>query len=99
MKNIYKTLIFTGILCLLTIGAAIYVQINGQDSIETGCSYLDHVTIDILAFVMALFLVIEGFARIFEHPSASLKRQLTRPIRIAIGCALITLHIMQFMHK
>jgi len=99
MKNIHKTLIFTAILCTLTISVAIITQFNGEDKIKTGCSYLDPITIDIFAFIIALFLVIEGLPRILEHPQSSFKRQITRPIRIAIGCAIITLHVMQFIHK
>lgn len=98
-KNLKRTLIFTIVFCLIVILLVVYIQIYGQNKIVTGCSYLDPITIDLLAFFVALFLVIEGFARIFEHPNASLKRQLTRTIRIAFGCAILTLHIMQFVHK
>ncbi len=94
-----KTLIVTAIICLGVILLVIYVQLYGQSKIVEGCSYLDPITIDFLAFFAALFLVIEGFARIIEHPSATLKRQTTRIIRIAFGCAILTLHIIQFIHK
>jgi len=99
MKNITKTLLFTFFLCLIVISFTFYTQVVGQTSAGEGCSYLDPITIDILAFIVAIFLVIEGFVRIFEHPHASLKRQSTRPIRIAIGLAIITIHVMQFIHK
>ncbi len=98
MKNLTKTLIFTIVLAILSISITLYVQLTGQSSVSA-CSYLDPFTIDILAFSVGLFLIIEGFIRIIEHPSASLKRQLTRPIRIAIGCAIIVIHILQFIHK
>jgi len=98
MKNLVKTLIFTAILSLISISVTLYVQISGQSSVSA-CSYLDPFTIDILAFSVGLFLVIEGFVRIIEHPSASLKRQLTRQIRIALGLAIVTIHIIQFIHK
>ena len=99
MKNIYKTLIFTAALCVFAISVSAITQLNGENKISEGCSYLDPITIDILALTVAIFLVIEGMARILEHPQVSLKRQLTRPIRIAIGCAIITIHIIQFFYK
>ena len=34
-----------------------------------------------------------------ENPNYSLKKQITVIIRIAFGCAIITLHIIQFIHK
>ena len=98
-KNLKKTLIFTAVFCAVIILIVVYIQIYGQNKIAVGCSYLDPITIDLLAFFAALFLVFEGFARIFEHPNASLKRQFTRVLRIAFGCAILTLHIIQFIHK
>ena len=98
MKNLNKTLLFTLGLVIVVVIFAYFMQSNQQNSVN-GCSYLDPFTVDILAFSIAIFLVIEGLARIFEHPNASLKRQLTRPLRIAIGAAIITIHIMQFIHK
>ncbi|MBS3080503.1 hypothetical protein J4221_03455 [Candidatus Pacearchaeota archaeon] len=97
-KNFKRTLLVTFIFSLSAIILAIYVQINGQKSV-LGCSYLDPITIDILAFLASLFLIIEGMARIIEHPSASVKRQFTRIIRVSAGFAILTLHIMQFVHK
>ena len=99
MKNIHKTLIFTSILSLLSILSALFIQLKGKSPVLSACSYLDPITIDLFAFLIALFLVIEGFARIFEHPNASLKRQSTRMIRIAIGFAIITIHVLQFFAK
>ena len=98
-NKLKRTLIVTGVVCFLIIALVIWVQLYGQNKLVKGCSYLDPITIDLLAFFAALFLFIEGFARIIEHPSASLKRQSTRIIRIAFGCAIMTLHILQFLHK
>ncbi len=99
-KNKLKTtLLFTLVLSLMTIALAITVQLKGESSVKIDCSYLDPITIDILAFIAGLFLIIEGFFRIYEHPNASLKSQFTRCIRVAGGCALLTLHILQFVHK
>jgi len=98
MKNSRKTIIFTLTLSLISIFTAFIVQFNGQN-ILSQCSYLDPISIDLLAFVAALFLVIEGIYRIDEHLHMPLKKQLTRAIRVAFGCAILTLHIMQFLHK
>jgi hypothetical protein len=98
-NNLKKTLLVASLVSLIVIVLVTYVQLSGQNKIAVGCSYLDPITIDLLAFLAALFLVIEGFARIIEHPHASLIRQTTRIIRIAFGFSILTLHIIQFMHK
>ena len=97
-KTILTTLLTTLLTSLIAIILAITVQLNGQKSLNA-CSYLDPIIIDILAFLAGVFLIVEGLARIFEHPNATIKRQLTRIIRIAAGFAILTLHIMQFIHK
>lgn len=98
-NNSKKTLITTIIVSLITIITASLIQLYGQTKLINKCSYLDPIIIDLLAFTAALFLIIEGFARIIEHPHASVKRQFTRIIRIASGFAILTLHIIQFIHK
>ncbi len=99
MKNSTKTMIFTIGLSGLTILIAIFVQLFGQSKVTLVCSYLDPILIDVLAFSAAIFLVVEGIYRIIEHKDAQLKRQFTRSIRIAFGCAIITLHVIQFFYK
>mgnify|MGYP006871775722 CR=1 FL=1 len=99
MKNISKTLFFTIALSAISSISAFYIQSTGKGAVSPGCSYLDPVTIDILAFLVALFLVAEGIFKIFINSNASLKSQLTRAIRVAIGLAIITIHIMQFLYK
>ena len=79
--------------------SASIVQLRGQNNVEKGCSYLDPILIDILAFCVALFLVIEGIYSIFKHKGEPLKSQITRSVRIAIGFTILTLHTMQFIHK
>jgi hypothetical protein len=86
-------------LSALTIITATLIQLNGQNQITEKCSYLDPWIIDLLAFLAALFLIIEGFTKIIKHPNASIKRQFTRIIRIIFGCSILTLHIIQFLHK
>jgi hypothetical protein len=99
MKNLHKTLLLTFILGFLAISITSYVQLTGENTIQKGCSYLDPIAIDISAFLIAIFLVIEGSIKIFKNSNDSLKRQLTRPIRIATGCAIITVHTLQVIHK
>lgn len=99
MEKFQKTLTFTIIFSFIVIVLAIFVQLKGESQITFSCSYLDPVTIDILAFLASIFLIVEGVARISEHKNASIKRQFTRILRIGIGFAVLTLHIMQFVHK
>ncbi len=98
-KNLKKTLIFAAVVCVIVVLSVFYIQIYGQNKIAVGCSYLDPIAIDLLAFFAALFLIIEGFVKIFEHSGDSIKRQLTRIMRITCGCAILALHVMQFIHK
>lgn len=99
MKNLHKTLLFALILSLIAASMTLYLQLTLEDLIKQKCSYLDPAIIDGLAFLVTLFLIIEGLIRIFEHPNASLKRQLTRTIRIAIGFAILIIHIQHLLHK
>ena len=99
MKNLKKTLIVTSIVCFVTILVSAIIQITGQNKITSACSYLDPIIIDLLALSAALFLIIEGFVRIFEHPKATLLNQITRIIRISFGFAILTLHVIQILHK
>jgi len=99
MKAYTKTKLFTAGLCLIVIIIALVVQLKGQGFVQEGCSYLDPITIDLFAFAVAIFLVIEGAYRISEHKNMGLKKQLTRSIRIAVGCAIITIHFLQFFAK
>ena len=96
--NYARTLYYTFGFSFAFIILAIWIQISGQSGLN-GCSYLDPIIIDVLALLASLFLIIEGFARISEHKSASLKRQSTRILRICAGFSILTLHIMQFVHK
>lgn len=98
-KNLKKTLIFATVFCIIVVLFVFYIQIYGQNKIVVGCSYLDPIAIDLLAFFTALFLIIEGFIKIFKQPGASVRRQLTRIIRITFGCSILVLHIMQFIYK
>jgi hypothetical protein len=98
-NNLRKTIILTVILCLIIIVFVSYIQLHGQSKITSRCSYLDPITIDLLAFVAALFLFFEGLVKIFKHPNATVRSQLTRIFRVTFGCAIMTLHIIQFFYK
>ena len=77
---------------------AVYIQFTGQSKINASCSYLDPITIDILAFLAALFLVIDGISDLFSVKSSNgrIWRIYTRTF---FGVAIVTLHIIQFIHK
>ncbi len=51
------------------------------------------------ATVFAIFLILEGFWDILRHKDYILKKQLTKSIRVCLGFAILTIHIMQFIHK
>lgn len=99
MKQIHKTISATIILCLFMMVIVAIVQARGENILDKKCSYLDPLLIDFLAFCVAIFLVGEGLARIFEHKNASIKRQFTRILRIMIGFAILTVHVMQVIYK
>jgi len=98
-KHLRKTLIVAFLLCLVTIIIIGCVQNYGQNKAGKGCSYLDPPIIDYLAFFAAIFLIIEGFWRILEHSNTTVIRQATRIFRIMLGCAIVTIHVLQFIHK
>jgi len=98
MNNINKTTLFTLIISSISILASYLVQLRASKNVNL-CSYLDPLIVDVLAFLAATFLIVEGVSRIYLNRSHPLKQQLTRSIRIAFGCAILTLHIMQFLHK
>lgn len=92
-----KSTIFTYILASLGSIIALIVQLRAENNL-TKCSYLDPIIVDILATAGALFLIIEGFYKI-DLSNGSIKDNLTRSLRVALGAAILTLHIMHFMHK
>jgi hypothetical protein len=96
--NLSRTLLVTGLLSLGSVFAAFMIQ--NQANRSTGsCSYLDPIAIDIWATVFALFLILEGFLDILKYKNSSLKSQLTKSIRVSLGFAILTVHLMQFIHK
>ena len=99
LSNFHKTLIFTIIFSLIVTAIAVLIQIYGEADLTINCSYIDPFTIDLLAFLASIFLMIEGFYRIYEHKNALIKTQFTRAIRVAFGSAIFTLHSMQFIVK
>ena len=98
LKRFEKTRIVLLTLCLTVIGVALFIQLSGQSQVEK-CSYLDPITIDIFAFLAGLFLIIEGLYSINKNKNFGVKNQIHRIIRVAFGCAIVTLHIIQFLHK
>lgn len=99
INNLRKTIVLAVVLCLIVIIFVSYIQLDGQSKTTVRCSYLDPIAIDLLAFSAALFLVFEGVARVLQNPKATIKMQLTRVLRIAFGCAIIVLHMIQLIHK
>jgi predicted metal-binding membrane protein len=98
MQNITKSYLFTAGLSLIAVVITLFVQLTGQSSVS-GCSYLDPIAIDILALLGGFFLIAEGIFKIAKYKKESLKHQLTRSIRVALGCAIVCIHILQLLHK
>jgi len=102
MKNINKTSTFVVINSLTFISGAILIQARSQSKLAAGsasCSYLDPMAVDVFAFALALFLVIEGVYRIKQNKNDVWQKQITRSMRIAFGCSILTLHIIQISFK
>ena len=70
MKNSTKTLLFTIAACAISILVSGYTQMTGQGEVGDRASYLDPFLVDILAFAVAIFLVIEGAIRIWMNKDA-----------------------------
>ena len=87
------------VLSIIVLAIVFLTQVYGQSSISTACSYLDPIYIDILAFIAALFLIVEGGHSIYKNKNLGLKKQLGRILRIILGFSILVLHTMQFIHK
>ncbi|MDP3900311.1 MAG: hypothetical protein Q8Q23_04495 [bacterium] len=99
MKNINIARILTVSISALAIGGAVSVQLFGQGKLAARCSYLDPVTIDVFAFAAAFFLVVEGITKIEINKEDRWRKQALRAIRVAFGFSIISLHIIQLIHK
>lgn len=62
------------------------------------CRYVDPWMIDILAFAAGIYLILDGFAEIKQHKHAVWKNHIGRMVRIGIGFAVITLHLLYVVH-
>ena len=98
MKNPLKTYLLTGLSSLSIIVVVILLQVTAEKSLSK-CSYLDPITIDILAFCGGLFLIVEGLFSIHKNENNKVVTQLTRITRVTLGVAIVTIHIIQFIHK
>ena len=99
-KRLKTAVILTSVLSFITVVSAFVTQYRAEQSLTPKCSYLDPILVDLLAFSAALFLVLEGLYRLIEHQEIkTAKDRLFLAIRIAFGFAIITLHVMQFIHK
>ncbi len=96
--NLRLTLVSTVLLSLAGVIVAFIIQSQASYSVNS-CSYLDPLIVDIWAMVFAVFLILEGYLDIFRYCDYPLKKQITKSIRIGIGFAISTIHIMQFLHK
>ncbi|MBU1999222.1 MAG: hypothetical protein ABIG46_00475 [Candidatus Omnitrophota bacterium] len=77
---------------------AAYIQLTANKSVNS-CSYLDPLIIDIVALIAGFFLICESLVDIFFHKQSPVVKQLVRCVRMAFGSAIVTIHILQFIHK
>jgi len=96
--NLSRVLLATFLLSLGTIFIAYRIQYQSSRLVNS-CSYLDPISVDIWATVFAIFLILEGFLDILKYKLYPLKKQFTKSIRVGLGFAILTIHLMQFMHK
>jgi len=99
MTDYAKALTFTVFVCLGFACVGGVVQVFGQSSIDPRASYLDPPIVDYLAFSGGLFLVAEGFYRIRQHRAARFVGHISRCLRCGLGSSILTIHIIQFLHK
>ncbi len=93
-----KTLSLASCLCMAAGYVSFVIQTEANKRVSS-CSYLDPITIDIVAFVVAAFLFIEALAAIFRHKDSNLASQFTRCLRMCIGTSIVMVHILQFLYK
>ena len=97
-QNLRKTLQVTFVFSLICSAGAFMIQSQANKA-TNACSYLDPITIDIVAFLFGVFLLSEGLHDIFSHRMSRVKEQWARSFRVGIGCSILVIHIMQFLHK
>lgn len=93
MLNIQKTMLLTGFLVVVSVLGFGYLGLNGvllSPGLNPGVS--------IGLILIALFLIIEGFFRIYEHKNVYSRYQITRALRVAIGFGILTLEILGFVY-
>lgn len=98
MPPIKKTLALAAAMSGATSFIAAFIQLGANKKVSS-CSYLDPVIIDITAFTAGCFLVVESLVDIFYHRDSPVSKQLTRCVRMAFGSAIVTIHVLQFVHK
>ena len=77
---------------------AFTIQSTANRSVNS-CSYLDPITVDIAAMIIGLFIFGEGLYDFYRHIKTASIHQLARCARVGIATAIITIHVMQFIHK
>ncbi|MFA5260751.1 MAG: hypothetical protein WC450_05930 [Candidatus Omnitrophota bacterium] len=96
--NLQKTLQLTLVFSMTCSVGAFLIQ-SHANKLTNACSYLDPIAIDIVALLFGLFLLTEGLHDIFQHRLCHVKKQWARSFRVGIGCSILLIHIMQFLHK
>ena len=99
-KTTDKIIAITGIFSAvaITVGYTIQKQSENKQG-DLKCSYLDPISIDIVALGASIFLICEGLYQIYFYKDLSFTGKILISIRTAFAFSILTLHIMQFIHK
>ncbi len=93
-----KTFLLLTVGSFVSIGFVSYIQIRASRLVDS-CSYLDPILIDIVALLAGAFLIVEGILAVLRQKDIPWISQLTRCMRVWLGFSIITIHILQVIHK
>ena len=93
-----KTFLWTGG-CAVFSGTMAFLVQSEANKVVRSCSYLDPITVDILALMIGFFLVVEGLVDIRRHAESRVLSQAGRIARVSVGVSILVIHIMQFLRK
>lgn len=97
-KRLVTSLGFSIFLSFISSCVAYAIQLQANQAVNS-CSYLDPIIIDIVALCAGIFLIAESLVDIVKHKESVFVQQLSRCARMCLGSSVVTIHIMQFLHK
>jgi hypothetical protein len=98
ISKLQKTYLWTA-LCAAVSGILAFCVQSEANKVVRSCSYLDPITVDILALMIGFFLLGEGLVDIRRHAESRVLSQSGRIARVSIGVSILVIHAMQFLRK